>query len=203
MHDNGRTAIYNLWQYSNRPGREMFMSHDPVVEPLRENSEFERVTRERTAAATSGIEPSLEASNRWLDEWTKLPRSARMRARPGPLTPADAPPGNAPRAPYLAYSTQDDPVPSLTMRGRDMVQIVPYRALGVFVHVFLDPYPQLVFPLPGVVAIVWGQGLELVKSVIGSHRCGFIQEYDPARFTPPADASAPLIERIEFKMTVN
>jgi hypothetical protein len=45
--------------------------------------------------------------------------------------------------------------------------------------------------------VIWGRCLGMIADALHGHFLASVQEFDAARWTPPTDATAPFIERIE------
>lgn len=102
------------------------------------------------------------------------------------------------RVPYEAYRRSDTRLLRLKVRPRLRAwERVNYSYLHRIVEDGVYG-TQIGLIYSFAVIILQGRNLQLVAEAIDVERCEFVQQFDPDRWERPADAKAPIIERIDF-----
>jgi hypothetical protein len=101
---------------------------------------------------------------------------------------------------YVAFDAKDKLI-RLHIRCTNpaIAYTIPYAYLVHFDYAY-DTWDEFSLTVGAQTITAQGRNLQPVVDAIAMHRCEWIQEYDPARFSAPQDPAAPVIERITVEI---
>jgi hypothetical protein len=98
--------------------------------------------------------------------------------------------------PYVAFDPKDKIIRLHIRCTRPAIAYtVPYAYMIHFDYAY-ETWDEFSLSVGAQTVTAQGRNLQPVIDAIAMHRCEWIQEYDPARFSAPQDPAAPVIERI-------
>lgn len=100
---------------------------------------------------------------------------------------------------YLAFGTKDRLVRLKIRRARPLTHSIPYNLLLDVIYDG-DFGTNIVLVYTVLTVRVEGRNLQKLVHAVENHTADFFQEFDPEKWSKPADAKAPIIECIEIKI---